>query len=157
MIKRPLIACTAIASMLAVATAFAAGDTAKQTAKPGVAAKPAATATHGDAAKQIATAEIHAQMAAASKDINMIHAHLHHVINCLVGPQGKLFDSKAEDPCKGMGNGALNDLAHQPGVHANLDAALETALRGTHEDKYPQAHAAATRTAALLKDASKNK
>lgn len=156
MINRPLLACAAIVSLFSVTATFAAGDTAKQITKT-TAAKPASVAKHGDAAKEIVTAAAHAQMAAATGDIKMIHAHLHHVINCLVGPKAAVFDSKAEDPCAGMGDGALNDTAHQPGVHANLEAALETALHGIHEDKYPRAHEAAAKTAALLKAADAQK
>jgi hypothetical protein len=130
--RRPLLALTGIFSVLSVAVAFAAGD----------------------AAKQIATAEVHAQMASATKDINMVHAHLHHVINCLEGPKGKQFDPKAEDPCKGMGDGALSDLHGSPNVRAKLEMAVKAAERGIHENNYRKAHDAAVKTAALIKDAN---
>ncbi|HEX5339311.1 MAG TPA: hypothetical protein VFX47_00340 [Gammaproteobacteria bacterium] len=132
MIKRPLLAVAAIASMISLTCAFAAGD----------------------AAKQIATAEAHASMAAATKDIKMVHAHLHHVINCLVGPKGKGFDASAENPCKGMGDGALTDLAGQPVAHAKLEDAVKMAESGIHDAQYAKAHAAAKKTVALIKDAS---
>lgn len=135
MMKRSLTAIAAIAAMSVLASAFAAGD----------------------AAKQIATAEVHAQMAASVKDINMVHAHLHHVINCLVGPKGKLFDSKAEDPCQGMGDGAINDLADSPKLHAKLEMAVEHAERGIKSTSYKKAHAAAVRVEALLKQAGETK
>ncbi|HET7395650.1 MAG TPA: hypothetical protein VFK12_04365 [Gammaproteobacteria bacterium] len=130
--KHSILAFVALVSMLSLATAFAAGD----------------------AAKQVATAEAHAKMASATKDINMVHAHLQHVVNCLVGPKGKLFDAKAEDPCKGMGDGALNDLTGSPRAHAKLEMAVETAERGIHETAYTKAHAAAIKTVALIKDAN---
>lgn len=135
MMKRSLTGVAIIAAMLVLTTAFAAGD----------------------AAKQIATAEVHAGMAATVKDINMVHAHLHHVINCLVGPKGKLFDSKAEDPCQGMGDGALNDLTDSPKLHAKLEMAVEHAERGIKSTSYKKAHAAAVRVEALLKQAGETK
>lgn len=131
MIKRSVMAIAAIVSLVSLTTAFAAGD----------------------AAKQIATAEVHAQMAASVKDINMVHAHLHHVINCLVGPKGKLFDSTAEDPCKGMGDGALADLGDAPKVRAKLEMAVKHAERGIKSTSYKMAHAAAVRTEELVKQA----
>lgn len=135
MMKRTLTAIAAVVSTLVLTTAFAAGD----------------------AAKQIATAEVHAGMAATVKDINMVHAHLHHVINCLVGPKGKLFDSKAEDPCQGMGDGALNDLTDSPKLHAKLEMAVKHAERGIKSTSYKTAHAAAVRVEELLKQAGETK
>lgn len=131
MIKHSLLTFAALASVISLGAAFAAGD----------------------AARQIATAETHAQMASATKDIKMVHAHLQHVINCLVGAKGKLFDAKAENPCQGMGDGALNDLVNQPHVQTKLDEAVKMAERGIHDTRYAKAHAAATKTAALIKEA----
>ena len=34
----------------------------------------------------------------------IVYAHLHHTINCLVGPGGKTFDARALNPCKDLGN-----------------------------------------------------
>lgn len=133
MIKRSIPAFTAIISLLFLTVAFAAND---------------------NAAKEISTAEVHATLASTVKDVSMIHAHLHHTLNCLVGPKGKLFDPKAEDPCKGMGNGALNDLGNAPKVRAKLELAVKHASRGLRAGKYSTAHAAAVRTAALVKAAS---
>jgi len=133
MIKRSVLALVAIFSMLFVTVAFAA---------------------NGNAAKEISMAEMHATFASTVKDVNMVHAHLHHTLNCLVGPKGKLFDPKAMDPCKGMGNGALSDLGKAPKVRAKLEMAIKHAERGLRADKYATAHAAAVRTAALVKAAS---
>jgi len=54
------------------------------------------------------TAAQHAEYASNATKIDQVHLHLHHVINCLVGPKGKGFDAKAGNPCKDQGNGALN-------------------------------------------------
>jgi hypothetical protein len=35
--------------------------------------------------------------------------HLHHVVNCLVGPKDSNFDQAAGNPCNGQGNGAIAD------------------------------------------------
>lgn len=135
MMKRPLTLLAAIVSMLALGAAFAAGD----------------------AAREIMTAGVHAQLAASVKDVKMVHEHLHHAVNCLVGPKGKLFDSKAMDPCQGMGNGALNDLGDSPKVRATLKQALEMAERGIHESGFAKAHSAAVDVEKLLKQAGASK
>lgn len=62
-----------------------------------------------DEAQEAATAAQHAGMAAGSADIKMVHMHLHHVVNCIVGPTGDGFDKAAGNPCDGKGNGALMD------------------------------------------------
>ena len=62
-----------------------------------------------DEAQESATAAQHAGMAAGSADIKMVHMHLHHVVNCIVGPSGDGFDKAAGNPCDGKGNGALMD------------------------------------------------
>src|SRR5512133_341441 len=62
-----------------------------------------------DAGKEIATAAQHAGYAADSTAIGMAHAHLHHTINCLVGPNGSGYDANALNPCKDMGSGAIPD------------------------------------------------
>ena len=38
-------------------------------------------------------------MAATQTDIMMAHKHLHHAVNCLVGPSGAGFDAAAGNPC----------------------------------------------------------
>jgi len=35
--------------------------------------------------------------------------HLHHALNCVVGPAGDGFDAKQMNPCAQSGNGALTD------------------------------------------------
>ncbi len=83
---------------------------------------PAAAA---DVKKEIATAEQHAGYAQASTELKMVHTHLHHTINCLVGPDGKTFDAKALNPCKDLGNGAIPDAdaAQKKALQAPLDKA----------------------------------
>ncbi|MGH8260519.1 MAG: hypothetical protein ACREUG_12620, partial [Steroidobacteraceae bacterium] len=62
-----------------------------------------------DASGEISTAAQHAQYSAQATSLKVAHAHLHHALNCLVGPKGHGFDKKAADPCMGQGDGAIPD------------------------------------------------
>ena len=92
--------------------------------------------------KQIGTASAHAGMALGATDLKTAHTHLHHVINCLVGPSGKGFDAQEADPCKGQGQGAIvdakGDAASESKVHTALTQAehglKSTTLDGAHAD-----------------------
>lgn len=59
-----------------------------------------------DAPQAIGIAATHAGLAANVGNINQVHLHLHHVLNCLVGPGGDGFDQMAGNPC-GMAGGAI--------------------------------------------------
>ncbi|MGH8229169.1 MAG: hypothetical protein ACREU3_14915, partial [Steroidobacteraceae bacterium] len=69
-------------------------------------------AAHADVSGEVSTAAQHAGFSAKSTSLLGAHTHLHHTLNCLVGPHGHGFDSKAADPCMGMGNGAIPDAAN---------------------------------------------
>ena len=60
----------------------------------------------------------------------MVHAHLHHTLNCLVGPNGMDFDKDALNPCKNAGNGAIPDTTDAAKQKA-LEAAADKARAGT--------------------------
>ena len=62
----------------------------------------------------------HANLAANAGAIEMVHTHLHHVLNCLVGPGGQGFDAAPGNPC-GQAGGAIPQTA---------DAATKTKLEG---------------------------
>lgn len=62
-----------------------------------------------DVGAEIANAEMHAGLAAQGSDVATVHMHLHHTLNCLVGPGGSGFDAKELNPCQGDGNGAIPD------------------------------------------------
>jgi hypothetical protein len=66
-------------------------------------------AAHADASTEVSTAAEHAGFSAAADTLMVAHMHLHHVLNCLVGPKGHGFDTKAADPCANMGSGAIPD------------------------------------------------
>lgn len=59
-----------------------------------------------DAQQAIGIAATHAGLAAKAGNINVVHTHMHHVLNCLVGPGGDGFDAMAGNPC-GMAGGAI--------------------------------------------------
>lgn len=64
-----------------------------------------------DSAQQVETAAQHAGFASEAGDINGVHMHLHHTLNCLVGPEGEGFDADEMNPCQDMGKGAITDTA----------------------------------------------
>ncbi len=103
-----------------------------------------------DAASEIVTAAQHAGYAAQSSTIDMVHTHLHHTLNCLVGPNGMDFDSSALNPCKNSGNGAIpdtNDAAKQKA----LEKAAGEARAGLKADDLATAQKDAAETEKLLK------
>jgi hypothetical protein len=75
-----------------------------------------------DVHSEIVNAAEHAGYAAEAADIAGAHAHLHHALNCLVGPCGNGFDAKEINPCAHSGNGIIPDT-----TDAAKKAAFETA------------------------------
>lgn len=108
---------------------------------------------NGAASKQVATATAHAGMALGAGDLNMVHTHLHHVINCLVGPSGDGFDGAAGNPCKGMGHGAIADAKGQAGVEGSLHMAVREAKAGVQATTVDSAHADAQKVLNTLQKA----
>jgi len=78
------------------------------------------------------TAQVHSEMALNADSLNSAHAHFHHVINCIVDPDNKLFELRAGNPCASMGSsgGALRDEAQTDTQKKQLEHALEIAKRG---------------------------
>jgi hypothetical protein len=111
---------------------------------------PAALAA--DVGKEIATAAQYAGYAAESTAIGMAYAHLHHTINCLVGPHGAGFDVKERNPCKNLGNGALPHTADTTRVKS-LRAALAMAEAGLRSDDLDTAKRLAAHAVAEIQKA----
>lgn len=109
-----------------------------------------ALAQDGDAAKELATASTHAQLSEAAQSVAVADMHLHHVINCLVGPHGRGFDAAAGNPCKGMGDGALRDSAKQSQLHSKARRALAAARRGLASKELSAVHQADSEIAGIL-------
>ncbi|MGB8274362.1 MAG: hypothetical protein WCF16_03720 [Alphaproteobacteria bacterium] len=112
----------------------------------------AGTALAADAAKETATAAQHVGFAAAATVVNTVHEHLHHAVNCLVGPNGEGYDAKAADPCKGMGTGAIPDTADAAKKKA-LESALASAKQGLAANDLAAAKKSAAAAEAALKQA----
>lgn len=104
------------------------------------------------AAGEASVAHAHALMAQSATSLATAQAHLHHVINCLVGPKGHGFDAKAEDPCKGQGNGAIPDAGGDAALHTKLTSALADAQGGLKATSLAAAQASAAKAAAALGD-----
>jgi hypothetical protein len=107
--------------------------------------------------QEIATALQHAGMSAGSSKLEDVHAHLHHVINCLVGPSGAGFDATAEDPCKGQGTGAINDVDNKSKQRKKLDTAVKDANKGLKENDLKKAQKEAKEVMKDLQTAQKAK
>src|SRR5215472_16172388 len=72
-----------------------------------------ASALAADPVQEAATAGTHAGLAAQGASIEQVHMHLHHTVNCLVGPNGQGFDAKEANPCQKLGGGAIPDTTDQ--------------------------------------------
>lgn len=105
-----------------------------------------------DASKEVSTAAAHAGMGASATVLDTVHAHLHHTVNCLVGPKGAGYDPKQADPCKGMGAGAIPDTADVAKKKA-LEDAVAKANAGIAASDLTAAKKAAADTEAALKGA----
>jgi hypothetical protein len=100
------------------------------------------TAALADVSAELTVASQHAGFASKAPAIDAVHMHLHHVVNCLVGPSGTGFDATNANPCAKAGNGAIPDAS------AAQKAKLQTALTQAN------AGLAATDLAAAQKDAA---
>jgi hypothetical protein len=109
-----------------------------------------ASAYAGDSMKEAATAAQHAGLAAKSANVNQVHMHLHHVVNCLVGPKGEGFDPNNANPCAAAGDGAIPD-ATDNAAKQKLEGAVKTAMMGLHTDDLAAAQKAAMDTQSELK------
>jgi len=96
-----------------------------------------------DVAGELAIAQTHAGLAGKAAAIDGVHMHLHHAVNCLVGPAGAGFDAGNANPCAKAGNGAIPD---------SMDAAQKTKLQAAVAKA--QEGIAATDLMAAQKDAA---
>lgn len=103
-----------------------------------------------DVAKEAMTAGTHAGLASKAATIEQVHMHLHHAVNCLVGPKGMGFDAKEANPCQALGDGAVAD-ATDSATKAKLTAAVSHAQAGLKSTDLAAAQKAAAETEAALK------
>ena len=111
-----------------------------------------ASALAADVSKEVSTAAEHAGYAADATLLTTAQAHLHHTVNCLVGPKGKGFDAKELNPCKGIGNGAIPDST-DAAKKKLLEQALKSADAGLATKDLAAAKKAAAEAKATLKSA----
>jgi hypothetical protein len=103
-----------------------------------------------DVAGEISTAATHATLAAQATALDGVHTHLHHTLNCLVGPGGSGFDAKQINPCAGSGAGAIPDESDAAKKKA-LEGAADTTRAGIAAADMATATKAANRVASELK------
>ncbi|MGH6870165.1 MAG: hypothetical protein ACREHE_01555 [Rhizomicrobium sp.] len=107
-------------------------------------------ASAADLNGEIATAAQHADLASKATDIAGVHAHLHHTLNCLVGPNGAGFDAKELNPCANSGNGAIPDAANDAAKLKVLKSAATNAGVGLRENNLFTAQTVASHIAKKL-------
>jgi hypothetical protein len=103
-----------------------------------------------DAHSEVVNAGTHAGLAAGSADVAGVHTHLHHTLNCLVGPGGNGFDAKEMNPCANAGKGAIPDTA-DAAKKASLESAAAKARAGIAEANLAAAQKDAADTRDVLK------
>jgi hypothetical protein len=109
----------------------------------------AAPALAADLGSEITTAATHAGLAAKASDLDGVHMHLHHTLNCLVGPGGNGFDAKQMNPCANSGAGAIPD-ASDPATKQALENAADTARAGIAAADIASAKTDATKAGAQI-------
>jgi hypothetical protein len=109
------------------------------------------TAAFADVAAQLTVADQHAGFAAKATTIDMVHMHLHHVLNCLVGPSGAGFDAGPGNPCAKAGNGAVAE--GDAAMKAKLQPAVAAATAGIAATDVATAQADAQKAAAAIEAA----
>ena len=108
------------------------------------------SALAADAAKEASTGGMHAGLAAKAGTLEQAHMHLHHAVNCWVGPKGSGFDAKEANPCQALGDGAIPD-ATDPATKSKLATALTRAQAGLKSADLAGAQKAAAEAEAALK------
>ena len=101
-----------------------------------------------DAKSEVVTAWTHADLAAKATDLAGITMHLHHTLNCLVGPNGNGFDAKQINPCANAGAGAIPD-AKSAATKKSLGAAADEARAGIATTDFAIAQKTAIETASM--------
>jgi len=107
------------------------------------------TAAFADLAGELSTAQTHAGLAAKGADVNAVHMHLHHALNCLVGPGGAGFDASNANPCASAGKGILVDST-DAAQKAKLQVAVADANKGIAATDLAAAQAAGNDTAMAI-------
>jgi hypothetical protein len=107
-------------------------------------------ASAADLKGEIVTAETHAGLAAQATTIDAVHMHLHHALNCLVGPGGAGFDATQMNPCAHSGNGIIPDTT-VAAKKASFQAAVTKTEAGIAQTNLADAKKTAADVATMLK------
>lgn len=107
------------------------------------------TTARADGPQAIATAAQHAGMAAGSTNLAGAQRHLHHVLNCLVGPDGEGFDAAPGNPCAAAG-GAIPQTTDAT-VKTKLEKAAAQVRKVVAGDDLEASKKAASEIQAMLK------
>jgi len=65
--------------------------------------------------EELKTAIAHAGFAQKYDSMKEVSLHLHHVVNCLVGPNDPMFDKASGNACEGQGNGIMPEIKAKMG------------------------------------------
>jgi hypothetical protein len=105
-------------------------------------------AAQADTAQAISTAVQHAGFAASGADIATARRHLHHVLNCLVGPDGDGFDASPGNPCAAAG-GAIPQTS-DPALKMKLEGIASQVRSGIENESLDAAKRVATDVQTML-------
>jgi len=98
---------------------------------------------------EISNARTHANNAANAPTIEAVHTHMHHALNCLVGPKGEGFDAAQMNPCANAGNGAIPDQT-DAAKKAKLEDAKAILTKGLTETDVKAAQRSAETAVAAI-------
>ncbi len=111
------------------------------------------------AVEQLKTAVQHSGFSQNYDNMQTAKQHLQHVVNCIEGQRGPMYDGGAGNPCEGKGNGAMGDAKAAGGkltaAATWLDLANDIAVTGIKAKDIKKVKAAGWATQAVLEHAAK--
>ena len=110
----------------------------------------ASAAVMADEHAAVMAAATHAGLASKAGDLHGVQMHLHHVLNCLVGPDGKGFDKAEANPCAQAG-AAIPQAPNADTMH-RLEMVADGVRKGLATDDLSTAREAAMHAADMLKE-----
>lgn len=110
--------------------------------------------SHGT--KELKTAITHVGLANEADTPEKVQMHLQHAVNCLVGEQGEGFDDSVGNPCKGLGQGAIDDVQADESVSRMLEQAAALARIGTRIEAADAGKKVAQAVEVLLQEAKQH-
>jgi len=112
------------------------------------------------AVEQLKTAIQHSGFSQNYDNMQTAKQHLQHVVNCVEGQRGPMYDGGAGNPCEGKGNGAMVDAKAAGGKMTAtatwLDLANDVAVTGIKAKDITKVKAAGWATQVILEHAAKD-